>query len=575
MGESELIQEEAVELIATEIIRPEVNFLLLPFFALSWKEVKKLTKIEYQASIKRIGAEAKISWTVLPSIEYGIPTPFDKELKGIVDAIISLTKKPISNPLELPYIAEMARMMGLKPNKNGKYDGHTYRKIKEAFKRMTLTGVESKGIFYAKGKRMWIDDTFHLYERVLFRGEEMPDGAVAEKNYLWLSSLYLDSINNNYVKPIDYTYFQSLRNYIAKRLYELLGVKFYGLRNKRERFFRIGYLNLCQLLPITPQKSFALIKKNLDPAHDELIQTGFLVKVEYEITKDRKSFNILYFPGERAIREMKGDWGVEIPELEEERPLEIEAPKERTIREGPFLNQQPYPRPDYEEEMSPLAKELFNRGITKSVAIDFAESFPEEYIAEKIEMHDYKKEIGELTQNAAGWLREAITRDFELSFEQKKKQERLLKQQVEQEIREKIEAQAKEIQERRLKEALKDFPSEDQWVQECVKERVKMREMTIKAVGGNQFSKEEIEAMYLDFSSKIPKTDEEKRGWLISNYSKYALSDIIAELRQEQQQSHEEESTETANEQVLFNSIEDVLAEVARQQAEFEADNEN
>ena len=160
MDGSELIREEAIELIAPEeIIRPEVNFLLLPFFALSWKEAKSLTKIEYRTIIKRRGAEANISWTVLPSIEYGIPTPFDKEVKGVVDAIISRMKKPISNPLELPYIAEMARMMGLKPNKNGKYDGHTYRMIKEALKRMTLTGVESKGTFYAKWKKIWIDDS--------------------------------------------------------------------------------------------------------------------------------------------------------------------------------------------------------------------------------------------------------------------------------------------------------------------------------------------------------------------------------------------------------------------------------
>jgi len=575
---SELIQEEVIELIAPgEIIRPEVNFLLFPFFALSWKEVKKLTKIEYQTSVKRKGAEAKISWTVLPSIEYGIPTPFDKELKGIVDAIIERAKKPISNPLELPYIVEMARMMGLKPNKNEKYDGHTYRKIKGSFKRMTLTGVESKGAFYAKGKRIWIDDTFHFYERVIFRGDRMPDGIVAEKNYLWLSSLYLDSINSNYVKPIDYTYFQSLKNYIAKRLYEFLGVKFYGLRNKREQFFRIGYLNLCQLLPITPQKFFSLIEKNLKPAHGELIQTGFLDKVEYEMTKDRKSFNILYFPGERARKEMKGDWGTEILEFEERQPLEIESPRE-IIKEESFFNQQPQTQPDYEEELSPIAQELINRGITKAVAIDFAGSFPEEHLAEKIEMHDYKKETGELTTNAAGWLREAIAHDYRPSEQQLKKQAQIERKKTQQEQQRTLEEKAREIQEQRLKEALANFPSDEQWVNERVMEHVNVREMTIKAFGGEQFTGAEIEAIYLRYQAQIPKTLGEKRAWLISSSNKYALSAIISVARneairkeQEEDQPYEVKHKEPANEQVLFNSVEDVLGEVARQRAEFEA----
>jgi len=172
MEENELIQEELAGLITPEVIRPEVNFLLLPFFALSWKEINKLTKIEYQISVKQGDAEAHLSWKVLPGIEYGIPTPFDKELKGVVDVIIERTKKPISNPIKLPYISEMARMMGLKPCQNGRYSGRIYQDFKKSFKRIVATTVESKGTFYAKGKRVWVDDTFHLYERVMSNGQK-------------------------------------------------------------------------------------------------------------------------------------------------------------------------------------------------------------------------------------------------------------------------------------------------------------------------------------------------------------------------------------------------------------------
>ena len=48
-----------------EVIRSEVNMLVLPFFALWDKELKKKTKTEYKAIAKRDNRKLEISWTVL------------------------------------------------------------------------------------------------------------------------------------------------------------------------------------------------------------------------------------------------------------------------------------------------------------------------------------------------------------------------------------------------------------------------------------------------------------------------------------------------------------------------------
>lgn len=66
-----------------------------------------------------------------------------------------------------------------------------------------------------------------------------------------------------------------------------------------------------------------------------------------------------------------------------------------------------------------------------------------------------------------------------------------------------------------------------------------------KAFGGEPFTKEEIEEMYLRFKADAPKTLEEKRAWLISHDSEYALSSIISELREELKKNQPEESKET------------------------------
>ena len=223
-----------------------------------------------------------------------------------------------------------------------------------------------------------------------------------------------------------------------------------------------------------------------------------------------------------------------------------------------------------ETELSPLAQELINRGITKAVAIDFAESFSQEHLLEKIQMHDYKKETGELTTNAAGWLREAIVHDYKPSEQLLKKQAQLERKKAQLQEQRTLEEKAKEIQEARLTEALANFPEEEQWVRERVTEHVNVRETTIKAFGGEQFTQEEIEEMYLRFKAESPKTLEEKRAWLISYDSEYSLSSIISELREEQQKHHQEEAASTVSERFPLNSIEEVLTEVARQMDEEE-----
>ena len=161
--------------------------------------------------------------------------------------------------------------------------------------------------------------------------------------------------------------------------------------------------------------------------------------------------------------------------------------------------------------------------------------------------------------------------DYRPSEEMLRKQAQLERKKAQQQEQKTLEEKAREIQEQRLKEALANFPEEEQWVRERVTEHVNVRNMTIKAVGGEPFTEEEIEDMYLRFQAERPKTDEEKRAWLISHDSKYALSAIISELKKEQQQSQPKASKEAADERFPLNSIADVLGEVARQQAEFEA----
>ncbi|MDD2353481.1 MAG: hypothetical protein PHX56_08035, partial [Atribacterota bacterium] len=155
-----------------------------------------------------------------------------------------------------------------------------------------------------KKEKKWLSKVFGIYDGIVFRGDQLEGNITAETNYLYLSDIYLQSLNAYYIKPIDYTYLQSLESNIASRLYELLGVKFYGLRNKRKNRLCYRYSKLSQLLPVTPFKQLSRAKQQLDPAHNELKNTGFISQFKWS-ENGKDDWLIYYWPGERAKKEMK------------------------------------------------------------------------------------------------------------------------------------------------------------------------------------------------------------------------------------------------------------------------------
>lgn len=91
-------------------------------------------------------------------------------------------KYPIQNPIKFT-LTELCEKMGLKSD-----GGKTLAKIKRALERILRATVSSKGTFYDKKNKVWLEDTFHIYDRIIFKGETLSEGNIAETNYLFLGS---------------------------------------------------------------------------------------------------------------------------------------------------------------------------------------------------------------------------------------------------------------------------------------------------------------------------------------------------------------------------------------------------
>jgi Replication initiator protein A len=398
------------------IIRSEVNFLTLPFFSLSRTDAQKRMRSEYHAIEKRGDKKLEVYWKVAAHQDYGYPGVFDRKVHKAIEQIISNLQKPIKNPIPLGSLYGIAQLLGLRDS------GEVYRLIKAAIQRIVATTIESKGTFYDKGKRRWRETTFHLYEKVVFTGEDLPIGEIADSNYLFIDSWYLDNINARYVKPLDFTYYRSLRSPISTRLYELLGVKFYGMGDYP--YIRYRYSTLCQLLPTTQYQRPSKAKEIFKLAHGELISSKFLAKVEWqEIPNEKHDWYVCYWAGTRAKEEIK----------QFSKQAALPPPDDLQLGQSPATST---PQQTDEDVDNDVVIALQNFGISKKQAVKLAKEHPHKYILEKLELVQWFRDTKSplVAKNLAGFARKAIEDDYPSPPQYKsKKQQALEAEQKEQE----------------------------------------------------------------------------------------------------------------------------------------------
>lgn len=517
---AEPAQEE--DQIVLPILRSEFNLLKYPFFDLS--KTSERDSIEIKKKVAGEEGKVELLWEVTRNIKYNLPSTFDKKVHRAVEQIINKLKKPIQNPIRLGSLRNLCRLMNIGAK------GKNVMRVKEALKKISLTGIQTKGTFYLKGDKRHIEDTFHIYERVIFTGEELQDGTKADAIYLFLGSYYLQNLNTHYVVPLDFDFYRSLKGNIAPRMYEYISLMFYAALENNQGLVRVRYSTICEYFPLTRQPKRWRAKQQLKSAHQQLTESKYFNKVQWQDTEEKYDWLLRYFIGKRAISEWKKN--KERP-LEEQRQSQLQEPisDEDSAEEG-------------EDDIpSDLTSELCNRGLTKTIAKRFTSLFPSEYIWEKIKMLDKLTMIDSsyVRINPAGWLRKAIEGNYEFTPKQKrriKKQSEDKESKIEENA---LKAKAKEIREPRIEEAIDNFPDKDEWIKQRIDKAVADRnELANNLSSFHPYTEEEIEEMRKDYSKRYPQTQEKKREWL-EKQPEHGIKAIIKELKAREEKKEESE----------------------------------
>lgn len=249
-------------------------------------------------------------WKVIPSGEYGMPGPVDQD---VYLAVLQLLQQrggmPEDGELEFS-LYELRKLLGWSDDSGG-----AYHQIRDCLLRIATTSVQSRNAFYIAGDRTRLNDTFTIWS-VHFSEHESQGVTVRERHMLRFHPIFIRNYLAQYLKGLDADFFWSLRSPFSKRLYRLVDHE-----RKGGLVWRTDLFSLKSQLPLAEYQYASQIKRAIHKAHAELIERGFLSKVEYS-GKSEVTYRVSReFARKQKARELSGS------------PEEMFA-IERLIREG-------------------------------------------------------------------------------------------------------------------------------------------------------------------------------------------------------------------------------------------------
>ena len=351
---------------STHFVRVEKNLASLGFFTPSHKKISGAKKKTIVWNKEREGKRVEVRAVILPSAVYGLPITSDQDKYLAFQKIVAEIRRQtgeVKNPIGFT-TAELLRILGLKLNAGKNYDD-----VVEWGKRMTLTGICSEGTVYFAGRKSWATDTFHVFERFVSVGNQMPNGTIADQNYVWLSEWQLENINQNHLLPVDLEAYRQLKHHIAKALVPLLQVWLYATLEVGS--FEKRYRDLCQILNITEYQHSSKIKEKLGPSLNELQRHRFISGWRIQPTSDGNDFKVVFVHGEKFRLE----------------PVAQTQSFRARRRDTKFSED---PRPSDLKVDRELLHQLMKRGISEKASISLLTNLkPDQQVMDQLEWGDH------------------------------------------------------------------------------------------------------------------------------------------------------------------------------------------
>lgn len=283
---------DAAPLATGEFVRlgkDEMNLIEHPF-AMLWQRESGDSVIfhEWDQVHPVTGKILRATWTVTGAKEYGLPTASDERVYLV---LMELSRESSFRERSVGFSRhEVVKRLGWSHN------DRSYGMLEDAFNRLTGVTIYAKNAFWNPKRKTYSTGAFHMLEHFLIENESpgrIGESGKARVSFFAWSEFVFESFQNGYIRSIDLDFALSLSGDIALRLYRYLDKKAWDGRHK----FEIDIFNLCiGHLGMKPNIYPSKLRERLKPAHEELIERGFLKSVSFEKTRqtERKSEKVIY-----------------------------------------------------------------------------------------------------------------------------------------------------------------------------------------------------------------------------------------------------------------------------------------
>jgi hypothetical protein len=352
--------------------RDEMNLCEFPFTIVGRTVPPGQKTFQVQDTIRgKEDNEITRVWTVTGSDLWGLPTIIEEH---VYVALMEITREMDFQSRRVP-ITRYDLVQRMQWHKGG----DNYRRLEQALNCLVGVTINAKNAFWDPEKKSYLSLTFGILDGVALHDE--PGGRKSERAPLpqswveWNSILFANMQRGN-LKFLDTGFYFSLDHYIAQRLYRYLDKKRYdGKRVYAISLYDLAFTHLG-LKPLAPAYP-SLLKQRLAPAHEELIQRGFLEEVRF-----------------RAGAEG------EIVEYHFARPSKRPPAKNPGPALIPVL-------PQLTEDERKLIEELTHLGVTQAVARKLVREHPSEVIRRQLDYLPHRQ-----ADDPAALLVKAIVEDW-------------------------------------------------------------------------------------------------------------------------------------------------------------------
>ncbi|HZB83077.1 MAG TPA: replication initiator protein A, partial [Rubrobacteraceae bacterium] len=270
MAESEVQELRLFESESGPLIQVEVNLEEAPLFLFKHRDRCEESIQTCNTIVTRDGDRLEQFWRITAHRDFGLPGPQDQDVFVAVMTVVSRRGGIPPDGRVSFTLYELLEILGKT------HAGKNYDDLRNSLDRLSETSIYAENAFYSKEDEDFRSHRFRMWSVHFSRKKRK--GRASEHHTLRFDDILVRSYNASYLKSLDSDFYYSLKRSLARSLYKLIDVK-----RKEALSWSVELEGLRQLLSMPESYKYpSAIKRQLEPAHRELVEKGFLSRADFE-----------------------------------------------------------------------------------------------------------------------------------------------------------------------------------------------------------------------------------------------------------------------------------------------------